>query len=216
MPTTIVFNGPPGTGKDEASAFLVNQHGFKALSFKHQLFVETVKLFGVSMEWFMQDYDNREIKERPEEALNGHSRRSALIHTSEEVLKPKFGKGIFGIQASKQINGVSDYCFSDCGFSEELVPVINTVGAENICLVHLLRDNCTYASDSRRYVNGTELQDVFVLGHTSTLNPSDVLPDPFAIRTYQVHNNGTLPQFLQAIKAIYLREQHVNRKTGLS
>ena len=210
MGIIIVFNGPPGSGKDEACRFLVSQLGFKSLSFKYQLFLETFKLFGVPEEWFMDGYDDREIKERPEERLGGKSRRQALIHTSEDVLKPKFGKEVFGLQAAKQINSVNDYCFSDCGFSEELQPVINTAGAKNIRLVQLFRDGCSFANDSRRYVNGTNIIDELILGHAAPLITEHFLPLPFEnIQTYRLHNNGTIPEFHQAVKSIYLRGDYV-------
>lgn len=213
--SVIVFNGPPGVGKDEAASFLVAHYGFKALSFKHQLFVETIAYFGVDHDWFMNDYDNRAIKERPEELLGGRSRRQALIHVSEDVLKPARGKGVFGEQVAKQLNSVTDYTISDSGFSEELVPIINTVGAENVCLVQLLRDGCSYDGDSRRYVNGG-LVDQFILGKTSELNTNHILPEKFDVCTYRVHNNGTLSEFFQAIRAIYAREANAPQRKGVS
>lgn len=206
----IVFNGPPGSGKDEASNFLATNCGFKSLSFKYQLFLETFKLFGVSEEWFMNGYDDRTIKERPEELLGGRSRRQALIYTSEDVLKPKFGKQIFGLQAAKQINLVDNYCFSDCGFAEELLPIINTAGAKNISLVQLFRDGCSFRGDSRRYVNGTNIIDEIVIDHETPINPEEILPEPFdMIQTYRIFNNGSIAEFHQAVKNIYLRGTNI-------
>lgn len=220
MGQVIIFNGPPGSGKDEACRFLVSHFGFKHLSFKHQLFVETIKLFDVNEQWFMDGYEDRDIKERPEELLGGRSRRQALIYTSEDVLKPKFGKGIFGEQASKQINSVSDYCFSDGGFTEELVPIINTAGAENVCLVQLLRDGSSFANDSRRYINGTNFIDEIVLGHQTPVIPEHILPEPFDVKTVRLHNNGSITEFHQAVKQIYLRGNNVptysKKRAGVS
>lgn len=219
MGQVIIFNGPPGSGKDETCRFLLSHFGFKHLSFKHQLFIETIKLFNVDEAWFMEGYEDRAIKERPEELLGGRSRRQALIYTSEDVLKPTRGKGIFGEQAAKQINRVSDYCFSDGGFTEELVPIINIAGADNVCLVQLFRDGSSFANDSRRYINGTNIIDEIVLGHKTEIDPNHILPEPFDVKTVRLHNNGTISAFHQAVKSIYLRGDHVptnKKRTGVS
>jgi hypothetical protein len=216
MGQVIIFNGPPGSGKDEACRFLVSQHGFKHLSFKHQLFVETIKHYGVDNDWFMNGYEDRTTKEQPEELLGGRSRREALIHVSEDVLKPTRGKGIFGEQAAKQINGIDNYCFSDGGFTEEIVPIINTIGAENLCVVQLLRDGSSFDNDSRRYING-ELHDEYVLGHSTPLNLNHILPDRFdGVTFFRVHNNGRLAEFHQIVKSIYLRGENVPTKKRAS
>lgn len=214
MGTVIIFNGPPGSGKDEACRFLVNQHSFQHLSFKHQLFTETIKHYGVSEKWFMDGYEIREVKDRPEVMLEGRSRREALIHVAEDILKPHHGKGIFGEQAAKQINSVTDYCFSDGGFTEEIVPIINTVGVENLCLVQLFRDGSSFANDSRRYING-EIFDEYVLGHATPVDLNHILPERFDVRTYRLHNNGSIVEFFQAVKNIYLREDHAKKGTRI-
>lgn len=208
-------HGAPGTGKDEAAEFLHAQYGLKKLSFKEQLFHETFKYFGVDKSWFMEGYDNREIKEkRKEEALGDRTRREALIHVSEDILKPSKGKEVFGDCLASKIIQAEDYAISDCGFSEEIKPVINTVGAENVCLVRLLRDNCTFKNDSRRYIN-SDLFDEIVIGHKTLISEEDILPEVFDIRIYCIHNNGTLSEFFQAIRKIYLREINVRKPSIL-
>ena len=57
----------------------------------------------------MSEYNNRDVKERPETSLNGFSRRSALLHVSEEAIKPVFGKDYFGIELSKTLNENEHY-----------------------------------------------------------------------------------------------------------
>mgnify|MGYP000610017427 CR=1 FL=1 len=75
------------------------------------------------------------MKEAPEEKLGGLSRRGALIHTSEEVMKKKFGTDYYGQITAKKLNSISSYCFSDGGFKDEILPVINTIGSNNICII---------------------------------------------------------------------------------
>ena len=102
----VIFNGPPGAGKDEACLFF-QTIGYKHLSFKEELFKETFKFFGVSKEWFMNDYNNRSVKEMPVEELKidgvAVSRRDAMIYVSEEYVKPKFGNDYFGKQLSNHV-----------------------------------------------------------------------------------------------------------------
>jgi len=200
----VIFNGPPGSGKDAAASYF-KKLGFKHLSFKHVLFRETAREFDVSYNWFMDDYDNREVKERPEERLRGLSRREALIYTSEEVIKPRYGKDFFGVCVAKEVRDDVDYCISDGGFVEELVPLINRVGADNIILVQLTREGCDYSSDSRRYFNGNLVKE-YVIGESTPIIKEHVLAHEFPIRTYRVHNNGSLTEFHHALKDIHTKE----------
>ena len=81
---------------------------------------------------------------------------------------------------------------------------------EVIRLVQLFRDGCSFANDSRRYVNGTNIIDELILGHAAPLITEHFLPLPFEnIQTYRLHNNGTIPEFHQAVKSIYLRGDYV-------
>lgn len=202
----ILFNGPPSSGKDEGCEFLVTNFGFKHLSFKDQLFIDTINLFGVSEEWFMSGYKQGQ-KEIPEDKLDGLSRRDSLIHTSENVMKKKYGTGYYGTKTAEKLDNVSSYCFSDGGFADEIQPVINTIGRNNICIVQLFRDGCSFDRDSRNYVNGY-VQDEFVIHHKSSkLNHGQpVLP----VRCYQVHNNGNVSDFHQTIRKILRKELNVS------
>jgi broad-specificity NMP kinase len=113
----IIFNGPPGSGKDEAASYF-KLRGFKHLSFKYVLFQETLSFFGVDEEWFMNGYNDRTVKERPEDLLDGMSRREAMIYVSEVITKPAFGNDIFGVHVASEIEDEKDYAVSDGGFEE--------------------------------------------------------------------------------------------------
>ncbi len=208
----IIFNGPPGSGKDEACFFLKTNYGFKHLQFKDQLFIETTKYYNVSLDWFLDGYDNRNIKETPANELNGLSRRDALIHVSEDIIKPKFGKDYFGVKTAEVIDGVSSYCFSDGGFVEEVRPLINTVGQENICIVQLIRNGCSFSSDSRNYIYGN-LQDRLGLPwHVNKTELVQTNPD-IPIRMYELYNNTSVSDFHQNIRKILRKEANVNPTT---
>lgn len=204
----IIFNGPPGSGKDEAARFF-EARGFIHLSFKKILFKETIEHFGVSEQWFMKDYHNREVKERPEKSLQGLSRREALIHVSEEIIKPIEGADFFGRCVASEIQDGCDYAVSDGGFIEELTPIINTIGADNIILVQLTRDGCDYSSDSRRYFDGDVIEE-YALDHQTPINEKHVLSYKFYIRTYRIHNNSTLEDFHGVLQKIYEKEKAID------
>lgn len=206
----ILFNGPPGTGKDAAADFF-KEKGFKHLSFKYQLFRETISFFAVDEKWFMDGYKDRLIKEQPEELLEGMSRREAMIYVSEEITKPAFGEDIFGKQVADEIDITRDYCISDGGFIDELIPVINKVGSENFVLVQLTREGHDYSSDSRRYLGGN-LYKEFVISHHTPIEKKYVLPHKFEVKMYRIHNNGTLGAFYEVLKDIYEKEVHETRK----
>lgn len=205
----IVFNGPPGTGKDEACSRFQSLHGYNHLSFKYELFKATISHFGVTKEWFMAGYNDRSTKERYETEL-GMSRREAMIHVSENVIKPQFGDDYFGKQAASQIDPEKNYCFSDGGFVSELTPIINKVGAERLCIVQLTREGCDFSSDSRRYFDG-EMVEQFIIEKETTVSKSHILPHKFPIRTYRIHNNGNIEQFRSALDSIYEKERNVKQ-----
>lgn len=190
----VIFNGPPGSGKDEAASFYKNSFAFSSLSFKHVLFKETIKHFGVTHQWFMDGYNDRDIKERKEEVLGNRSRREAMIYMSEEVIKPNYGKDFFGRQVANEIEDGVHYAISDGGFVEELVPLIERVGRKNIVIVQLTREGCSYSTDSRRYFNGT-LEREYVLGKRTEIENEYVLQNELNLLTYRIHNNGTIKEF---------------------
>jgi len=213
----IIFNGPPNTGKDEACSYLKNTKNFTHNEFKDALFTETCKHFSVSKKWFVENYNDRSVKERKEAVLGNRSRREALIHVSENIIKPKYGKEFFGQEVAQKISNKINYCFSDGGFKEELFPVINKVGAENICLVQLTRKGCDFSTDSRRYLNGNLIEE-FVIQEETPIISSHILPENFSIRTYRIHNNGSVEQLNETIEAIYEKERNAlqERKNSLS
>jgi hypothetical protein len=200
----ILFNGPPRAGKDLAADFF-KEKGFKHLSFKYQLYKETIKYFNVDHDWFMNGYNNREIKEMPTSLLGGFSRREAMIYVSEEKIKPRFGLDYFGQQVANEIDLTKDYCISDGGFVDELIPVINTIGSDNFVLVQLTRNRCDYSTDSRRYFDGNVIEE-HIIGNATPIEKKYILPHKFNVRTHRVHNNGTIEQFNETLEKIYMKE----------
>ena len=198
----VIFNGPPASGKDEAASLFKDNYGFGNLSFKYQLFKETIKHFDVDKRWFMEGYNDRTQKEKSEFALQGMSRREAMIHVSEDIIKPKKGLDYFGKSVAEEIEEGKNYALADGGFVEELEPIIERVGAENIVIVQLTREGCDYSSDSRKNFNG-RLVNEWTVGHQTPIDKAYVLKEEMDIKTYRVHNNGSLHNLHDALETIH-------------
>ena len=170
------------------------------------MFKETIKYFDVDEAWFMEGYNNREIKEIPSTLLGNMSRREAMIYVSEKVIKPKRGLDYFGNLVADEIDLMKDYCISDGGFIHELLPVVEKVGTENFVLVQLTRDGHDYSSDSRRYFQGNGVRYEYINGHMTPIDKQYVLPHVFDVKMYRIHNNSTIEEFEESLESIYNHE----------
>lgn len=163
----VVFNAPPGSGKDEACKWLINKtftydvgdtrysESCHHKEFKGKLFAITREIFSVSKDEWDEHY-TRELKEVAWDKLNGLSPRQALIFVSEDIIKPNFSKTYFGESLAKSLyQGIN--IISDGGFDEEMLPVIEAVGKENILVVKIKRDGCSFEGDSRSFLNTDKL-----------------------------------------------------------
>lgn len=171
----VVFNGPPGCGKDHAAEYIWRMF-FKSMrrQFKDQLFKVTAAIFAVPQHNLEHTWYTRELKEQPREELNGFSPREALIYVSEHIIKPNMGSRYFGEALAKQLQpGLT--LVSDSGFTEELLPVIEEVGHENILVVRVFGRG-SYEGDSRSYIPVT-----FMNAH--------------GVEFIDIENTGTIEEF---------------------
>lgn len=160
----VLINGPPGSGKDMLADFLLSQgkSGVDEFSvvkreFKARLNEHTVKHFGVAPKRWAE-LTQRAFKEIPTSELKGLSPRQALIHVAENVCKPNYGKNYFAeaLVASIAESENTVVVVPDCGFAEEVECVASsevTGFGRRVLLVQLSREGCTFAGDSRGYVN---------------------------------------------------------------
>lgn len=113
MINVIILNGPPGVGKDTIANAIVEQgKSITHLRFKDQLYRETFELFSsyyrnhnegdtpLTYGEFTKLCTDRVAKETPQAALSDLTPRQALIHTSENVVKPLMGADHYGIAAA--------------------------------------------------------------------------------------------------------------------
>lgn len=168
-PLVILLNAPPGAGKDTIAKAICEI--FPAFSIhmemKAPMFRIAAALTGMSEEKFRQLYSIREKKENPCEEFLGYSGRELFIDISENVCKPRFGNQYFGKVAARTIKNHLDrvpdaqFVFSDSGFVDEMLPVAEVVGKENVVVVQFtgMGSNefvsSSGAKDSRNFVDGT-------------------------------------------------------------
>ena len=152
----IILNGPPGCGKDTIAAYLTG-HRYPAVkaSFKQPMFDIAFSMLGVyRYDEFMDLYNDREQKEKPQVILGGKSPRQFMFWISEEVMKPAFGEQYFGRRMVEEIHEMYRelaVVISDGGFPEEIKPLVKEGHEVHICRLH--RDGFTFAGDSRDYID---------------------------------------------------------------
>lgn len=199
MLKVIVFNGPARSGKDSASSYMckITGNGYHK-AFKDELFKICANTLGISVEEYQTDYD-RQTPDKvwwmkdlvsistsasmvsPQEQ-NNFSQREFLIHISENVIKPSFGKDAFGKAFVNSLPEEGIVFVSDSGFPEELQPVIDHVGAEDVLVIRIQREGCSFEGDSRDYLT----------------------PEMFdgKVQFYQIVNNGTEEEFLKGVEEL--------------
>ena len=168
MARVVILNAAPRAGKDHAAKFLTNMinHSDDTNTAVHRemkktLFALSAATVGVDLKDFMYGYDEPSnlsktgwFKDYPMYPVGGKvlSKREVLIHVSENVIKPFFGKDAFGqIEANKV--GEETYVFySDGGFPDEIKPLCDTVGADNVLVIRIHKEGCTFEGDSRSYL----------------------------------------------------------------
>lgn len=145
----ILFNGPPGCGKDTAAQALAPE--YTELKFAWHLKECVHKIFGLDGPP-VAEYEK--YKDDPEFLGGNVTLRQAYIQLSEHFFKPLFGPRYFGEIVARWIEerNLDKVTISDSGFAEEAQALVDTFGKENITLVRLHREGCTFEGDSRGYL----------------------------------------------------------------
>ncbi len=155
----ILFNGPPGVGKDTAVNYLQGKlPGACHLKFSGPLKRAVTSLFLSGDVGLFNELDKPENKDKPHPRLFGHTLREAQIYLSEKHMKPLYGKHVFGELLENDIKslvqeGEDIFLISDSGFETEASRLINTFGASQVSLVRLHREGKDFRNDSRGYID---------------------------------------------------------------
>ena len=183
-PLVVLFNGPPGSGKDTASNAAADRYD----SNHQEKFARPVKegchgMFGITdSAGRVVKHDHFEsVKNIPNPEFMDMSPREAYIWYSEVVMKPQFGQDIFGRLAIRNMREwVARFetrshfmrrqpmiLVSDSGFVCEAAPVAEAFGLDNILLVRIYREGHTFEGDSRSYIELPGVKTVEVRNHAS-------------------------------------------------
>ena len=158
------------------------------MQFKKRLFDIALSITGINSDVWFERYGNRKLKEEPWDRLpinytyrdvfDGdlvevrHTQRTWLVEVSENIIKPRLGLRFFGDAAAQKI--IEDqscdimklsgwghlHVFSDSGFSDEVIPLADIPNTD-IHLIQLYRDGCSFAGDSRRYLDDSNKYATF-------------------------------------------------------
>lgn len=187
----IMINGAPYSGKDTVANHLMERSNVYRARFKDPLYEALSLFYGLPLKE-VEDLCNspKEIKDSPHPKFNGKSPRGALIHMSEDVMKPNFGLDIVSKLTAKKIQCLElgrDYFDSelvvvmpDCGFPNEVEELQAMLGLDrsDIFLIRIEREGCSFEGDSRTYVpnpdlvifNNSSLVDLYAVVNYSVIN----------------------------------------------
>lgn len=114
-------------------------------------------------------------------SLGYYSSRQALIHVSEDIVKPKKGKDYYGKKLAEKIENSSErfYFVSDSGFPNEATMVADK--GYNVYIVHLERSGATFEGDSRKLLTKDDFKEYSNIKFTT------------------IDNNGSLDDLYNAI-----------------
>ena len=158
MTEVVVFNGPPGSGKDHCAGYLqdyLSDGDSSIVHFKRPLYDIVAAIYGVSISQVYARH-SRDLKEIPWSVYGGKSSREVFIEVSEEVIKPYYGAKFFGDKAVDRIRTLYQmpiFLFGDSGFEEELEPVSRYVGRGNVILCRI-KGRGSFENDSRSFLSG--------------------------------------------------------------
>lgn len=205
---TILFQGPPRSGKDTCVEILKSLYPDRVhhLEVKEQLFLDTCSVFGVTLEWFMKDYETN--KQLQFDELKGRSKRQALIYTAEDLFKKQYGSDYYGVKAADKLVEDRVNVFSDSGFPDEIAAIAKK---SECLLVHVVRPGCDFSQDSRRYAHSTPLRTIYMSADVHLSSDSDPYLDEanwfdvdcLDIPTVCLYNVGSIQDLRQQVSSIW-------------
>lgn len=154
----ILLNGPPHSGKDTAAMFCGELFKARHMKMTWPMDRAIQAFLGMGDDEY-NAYRNKYKDEKLSTVWmkQGHTFRQVLINFSEDFAKPTFAKDILGrialrdMRKHELVESAKLFVFSDAGFKEEALPIVEAIGAENVLLVHVVRHGYSFVGDSRSY-----------------------------------------------------------------
>jgi len=168
MKYLILFNGPPGSGKDAISEEFIKMYPKESVICK---FAESIRktVFNTFPHINENNYDN--LKNKPLGGVYGNdiTLRQWIIKYAEEFMKPMFGTDIFASLTCERISKLfeTNKCviITDLGLNEEIETVLyrfHLRDSVKIMLVQLCREGHDFKDDSRYYINISKINQTYI------------------------------------------------------
>ena len=167
MTQLILFNGPPGCGKETVVRELTPYLKFTHLKFAAPIKRMACGLLNCDMRWLEA---NKDTYIMPLGYNCKVTLRQFLIDLSEKFFKPLYGNDVFGnILWTEAKNAANKHVLvSDCGFNSEVDRVVHSAGRANCIIVRIHRNGHTFSGDSRSYLDGTYCDSVDIYNDRDT------------------------------------------------
>ncbi len=159
MTKIILFNGPPGSGKDFATQVIMRE--FAIDEPVHMKLSKPLK--DLIMDHFnLTPLDLEEIKDQKTNEMASTLRdyQIAIFESIAKILGRQW-LSISLINRAKKFDN-SIIIISDVGRQEELHPIIKNFGAKNVLLIQLHRQGKTFNQDIRQYVDDPRVYSVLI------------------------------------------------------
>ena len=178
MKKVLIFNAPPNAGKDISADYVCQRIDGRHCEMKMPLHLMTARLLDMSIKEYLELYEDH--KDAPNlmklsQLMNywdnptSYSVREFYIHLSENVMKPTFGRDVFGHYAGKNlVHGWN--VFSDGGFNEEVKALQEYTDKKNIIVVKIQRDGCNFENDSRGWIDDTLVGETIYMENNNGLD----------------------------------------------
>lgn len=167
----LFLNGPPGCGKDTLGLQLYRILGDMGYKPYIEKMAKPLKVGGSAALGIPFEELEGEWKGTPIPGL-GFTWREYQISMSEDWYKKQFGPDIFGRLLVSRISRLIDrdvIIVTDCGFNEEIPPVIAAYPRGRIAVIRIHRAGHTYDGDSREWIDDSPHYATLDLGNNARI-----------------------------------------------
>lgn len=179
----ILFNGPPGCGKDTAARYLIhNRYDLPGTIRFDRMSMPNKRAFAGTVGAEIDRWGNVEKwedrKDEPSLLLGGKSYRQWQIDYSESFMKPLYGGDIFPrLFADRHSHRFEDKYYTvlvpDCGFDIEVLTLRKLLPKAGILLIRIHRTGFDFSLDSRSYITPTPEMGVAFLAVDNDRSKAD-------------------------------------------